>query len=508
MSKLGLLDQLFYKLETGGMSPLYMGGAMILDPTDSPYPIDGKILADHLAARMEKIPLMRQKLVQDKLKLGDMRLVDDPNFDVKNHITRTSLKAPGGYKELTECLGEFSAQHLDLTRPLWHYEIIEGLENGRFAIALHIHHSIIDGIGAQQALGSIWSTKPIKPEKPSGKAWQVEEEPTSFELIRGALAENAERLYVKMPAFLMKSGAPLLKATFKTLTNTLRQDTEVIDEDSVTVPKVQKTSINVAQLSPKRAVSYIELPLKDIKDIRSHFNCTINDLSLLLNSYALEHYFKETGEELDFDLVAGMPINTRQEGDESVGNVLSVSRLSLHNQISDLEKRLAAIQQDTTKIKRASGPKAKETSSAIDGKAIAGMVSPIVLDTLIYSIVKLNLLDKASAANVGITNVPGSPVPVYFSGAKQTGTVPMAPVGDTMGLTVTISSTSDLLVIGYHGCGQAIKDKELFPQGVQIAFDKLKSMSKPKRKKAATPKSPAAKTKAKPKAKAKAKAKR
>jgi diacylglycerol O-acyltransferase len=112
------MDQAFYKLEAGGMYPVLMAGAMILDVAGSPYPLNAKMIADHLAARMEKVPLMRKKLVQDALRIGNMQLVDDPSFDVRNHITRTVLPAPGGYRELTDCLGEFSAQRLDLSRPM------------------------------------------------------------------------------------------------------------------------------------------------------------------------------------------------------------------------------------------------------------------------------------------------------------------------------------------------------------------------------------------------------
>ena len=60
MTKLSLMDQVFYKLETGGISPVYMGGGMILDPGDSPYPLDGKSLADHLAACLEQVPANRR----------------------------------------------------------------------------------------------------------------------------------------------------------------------------------------------------------------------------------------------------------------------------------------------------------------------------------------------------------------------------------------------------------------------------------------------------------------
>ena len=96
--KLSLMDQAFFKLEEAGMAPSPMGGVMILNPKTADWALTGKIIANHLAARMERIPLMRQKPLQDKLKLGSIRLVDDPDFDVNNHITVARVKRPGGYQ--------------------------------------------------------------------------------------------------------------------------------------------------------------------------------------------------------------------------------------------------------------------------------------------------------------------------------------------------------------------------------------------------------------------------
>ncbi len=101
------------------MTPMIMGGAMVLDPKTAEWELSGQIIADHLAARMEKIPLMRKKPLQDKLKIGSIRLVDDPGFDVKNHITVTRLKRPGGYRQLADHLGEFSQKPIPTDRPLW-----------------------------------------------------------------------------------------------------------------------------------------------------------------------------------------------------------------------------------------------------------------------------------------------------------------------------------------------------------------------------------------------------
>src|SRR5450631_3113665 len=112
MTKLSLFDQLFYKIEKAGLPPMYMAGAMIIDPAQSPHKLTPKIIADHLAARMEAIPLMRKMIVQDSLAIGSVRLVDDPKFAVRNHIYITQLPEPGGYKELTERLGHFSERRI------------------------------------------------------------------------------------------------------------------------------------------------------------------------------------------------------------------------------------------------------------------------------------------------------------------------------------------------------------------------------------------------------------
>lgn len=473
MKKLSLLDQLFFKLEEGGISPVYMAGGMVFDPSTSPYPLDSRMLADHLAARLEQVPLLRKKLVQDSFRIGHMRLVDDPKFDVGNHITLTRLKKPGGYAQLTECLGCFSAQRLDMSRPPWHFELIDGLQGGRIAVAMHLHHAVVDGIGAMQALGGVWDQAPVPAETPAGKQWRDQDEPTPFELLREALRENAERLYADTPAFLLTSGVPLVKSLANTLTKSLKPSGPEPDPEDRKVPKVRKTSLNRAKLSPQRVVSFVEFPLQEVKQLRRHYDCSINDLVLLFNSCALEHYFEGIDEQVDFDLIAAMPINIRKDSDESSGNAVTVARVNLHNTVEGIEERLQAIAADTRSIKRKARPSG-ESGNAVDGKALMSLFSPLLLDGLVYGVVKFNLLERATFFNTAITNVPGSQAPVYLAGAKQVSMIPMAPCLDSVALTITATSSDEVLAFGYHGCGETIVDKELFVAGARLGFLALK----------------------------------
>lgn len=480
MSELGLLDQAMFKLEQAGMSPMYMCGAFILDTADAPYPVSAEALADHVAACMEEVPLMRQRLVQDPLKLGNLRLVDDPDFEVRKHITCSALESPGGYDQLMAALGEFSARRLDLTAPLWHFEIVEGLEDGRIALAAHIHHTIMDGMEGLRVLQNMFSEEPLPPRKPRKHNRHPASAPTRFNLVGGALLENMKRLYLQLPAFTWNNAGAILHGLSDQVSKSVSRIRGAGQGDGGKSLKVRKTSLNVAPLSGRRTVSCLELPLDEVRALARTFDCSINDLVLLFSSFALEHYFAAIAEEIDFDLVAGMPVNIRAEDDTSAGNALYLARVNLHNTITGIRSRLQAIRDETTVVKRGATPtkKSGEKTSRVDYQALGALFSPLLLDAMLYGIVRLNLLDKAAFVNVGISNLPGNQIPAYFASARVHSLIPMAPPADSLALTICATSTDACLVLSFHGCAETIRDSELFAAGARGAFQSLKRASR------------------------------
>jgi hypothetical protein len=55
-----------------------------------------------------------------------------PDFDVRKHVHRIAVPAPGGMKELGELAGHLFARPLDRSRPLWEFWYIEGLATARW----------------------------------------------------------------------------------------------------------------------------------------------------------------------------------------------------------------------------------------------------------------------------------------------------------------------------------------------------------------------------------------
>lgn len=468
--KISMFDHLFFKIEETGMSPLPMGGAMILDPKTAPQELTAQAIADHLAARMEKIPLMRKKPLQDMLHIGSIQLVDDPDFNVKNHIATTRIQHPGGYRELAEHLGRFSQKPVPTDRPLWQFEVIEGLRGGKFAVATHIHHGILDGMGAIESLASLNDLAPCAPETPREGKWPADTEPSLAQLMGSAFLENLNRLYVTAPRLIGKAAGPVLKAGAEKAVATLSG--KKADENAVTLPEVnvQDTSLNATGLSRARRVSWKELSVSRIKQLGKRHGCTVNDVALLLCSTALDRHYEANGEVVDSDQFAVMTFNVRTEEDGNAGNAVTVRSVNLHNSVSDLNARLQAIAADTSVLKQEVRP---GIQGPIDSKALMAVFSPLLLESALRLVSRFDLMSRIKMGNTMISNVPGARVPLYVAGAAVETVIPMAPVVEGMALSCTIASTHKKLVIGFHGCADILEDMEALVAGVENGYRAL-----------------------------------
>ena len=91
--------------------------------------------------------------------------VDDPEFDIDNHLRRAALPSPGGMRELGDFAADVISRQLHRDRPLWEMWIVEGLEDGKIALVVKMHHSTIDGVSGAELLGVLFD---LEPEPPAG----------------------------------------------------------------------------------------------------------------------------------------------------------------------------------------------------------------------------------------------------------------------------------------------------------------------------------------------------
>jgi diacylglycerol O-acyltransferase / wax synthase len=138
-----------------------IGAVMVFEPAaGSPVPSIDEVRA-LISSRLSDLPRYRQRLSSTRPgRWSWPHWIDDERFDLANHVARAALPTPGGDDELSDWIAEFYSHRLDRARPLWEIVLLEGLEGGRWALALKLYHCLLDELGAAGAAERLLDAEP------------------------------------------------------------------------------------------------------------------------------------------------------------------------------------------------------------------------------------------------------------------------------------------------------------------------------------------------------------
>ncbi len=153
--RLSPLDASFLHIEDH-VSHMHIASVAIFEGPPPPF-ADIVAMVD---AKLDLVPRYRQKVRLVPLELGRPVWVDDPHFNIEYHLRHTALPAPGGESELRKLVGRVMAQQLDRSKPLWEIWVVEGLEDGRWAMLAKTHHALVDGVSGYRPLGGDHGPEP------------------------------------------------------------------------------------------------------------------------------------------------------------------------------------------------------------------------------------------------------------------------------------------------------------------------------------------------------------
>src|SRR6202161_1197014 len=142
--------------------PPHMHVAMtaVFDPATVPGGYSFRRIRQLINDRIPLAPVFQRRLVEVPMRLGHPVWVDDPEFDIDNHLRRAALPSPGGMRELGDFAADVTSRQLHRDRPLWEMWIVEGLEDGKIALVVKMHHSTIDGVSGAELLGVLFDLEP------------------------------------------------------------------------------------------------------------------------------------------------------------------------------------------------------------------------------------------------------------------------------------------------------------------------------------------------------------
>ena len=437
------LDASFLYMETPTLH-MHVAMAAVFDPSTVPGGYSFRRIRQLINDRIPLAPVFQRRLVEVPMRLGHPVWVDDPEFDIDNHLRRAALPSPGGMRELGDFAADVISRQLHRDRPLWEMWIVEGLEDGKIALVAKMHHSTIDGVSGAELLGVLFDLEPNPPRDaaPDGAPARLAHP------LR--LASWSPRRW--WPAWWRPStsGAWLLRTTRSIFdVRRIRQGLTAKAALPLTAPR---TSINVA-VHARRRVAFAAASLADAKALKNAMGTTVNDVVLAMCAGALRTYLLAGDELPDIPLVSVVPVSVTPDVAELKGsNKVSAMFVQLPCHIEDPLERLQLIHEGTKG--------AKEEHQALGATTLqnwAEHATPNVFAAAARLYTGMKLADRhRPVANLVVSNVPGPDFPLYLGGSQMLGMFPLGPVMDGMGLNITIMSNMGVLYWGLASDARAV----------------------------------------------------
>ncbi len=416
----------------------------------------------HIRSRVHLLPRLRQRLAIPPLRLGTPFWVDDPEFDLGNHLRRERLPAPGGEAEFHELVGEVLSPPLDRSRPLWQLVLVEGLEGDRFAIVYKTHHALADGFSAVDIGKLLFDPEPNPVPSREEAPWEPQEPPS-----RGALAAHAVGGVWATVRRLARWLGRAVRRPGPTSRRAADGITGVWEVASALLRPAPKVPLNV-DISPARSFAWADSPLADFKTIKNSFGVTVNDVILAATASALRRWLHDREVATDgMELKALVPVSIRTIDEQGeLGNRLTAMRGPLPVGIADPIERLRAVHAGMEELKSSKQPLGAEAIWGLNDW-FRDFAPPVLLRptaTINFSTRLFNLL---------VTNFPGPQIPFYVLGREVTGVFPVGFLARRHALAIAIVSYNGTVGFGILADRDAVPDVERFSTYLGEAVEEL-----------------------------------
>jgi diacylglycerol O-acyltransferase len=468
MHHLSAMDSAFLHLETAEM-PMHVGSLHRYQLPESYQGTWYEDVKDHLSKRLHLAPVFTRKLALMPFDLANPVWIEDDDIDLDYHIRRTVLPKPGTQEQLEALAARLHSSLLDRSRPLWEFYVIEGLADGTMGFYTKVHHAAIDGQAGVALGNAMLDITPVPRSVKPPRARRSHRYQLGVAELLGAALSNTLQQVRMIGKLVLPLGKALLDSARKSVT-----------ERSLSLGSVRKllkmpppTPFNVS-ITNQRAFAALTLPLDEAKRLGKAHGASINDLVLWLCSTALREYLKESRELPDASLVAGVPVSLRAEGDTRMNNQVTMSLVELATNERDPLQRLRKIRSSTASMKNTMGAFGELIPTDFPSPG-----APWLLSGLASLYGRSGLADRIRVANVAISNVPGSPLPLYMAGAKMLDYYPVSIAAHGVALNITVQSYMGQLCFGLIACRRAVPDLRDIAHQMQRAFDTFKQLPLP-----------------------------
>jgi WS/DGAT/MGAT family acyltransferase len=477
--QLTALDQQFLALEDSRHVG-HVGGLAVLDPSSAP---GGKLTLEDLqlliAERLPLVPPFRWRLATVPLDLDYGYWLDDADFDLDFHVRELALPPGAADEKLAEQVARIFDRPLDRSRPLWELYLIHGLPEGRVAVMTKIHHAVIDGISGAEILGSLLDLSPEGREVPKTFSDPPDLKPGELEMLaRGLLGvpRYPLRLLRSLPRALPNisevpslGSIPGLGMAGRLAAGVQRlvgAGGGIVGRGDLVPPR---TSFNT-RITAHRRFAFGQLPLDEVRRLKRHYDCTVNDIVVTICAGAVRRWLLEHEELPEDPLVAQVPVSVRTEPQQGTyGNRILLMTAPLFTDEPDPVRRLEKTHEALLEM--------KERHRALPAELLQDanqFIPPAVFSRAAQLTFALATGPGRPAWNLVVSNVPGPQVPLYLAGARLEANFPISVITDGMGLNITVMSYLGKLDFGIVADREQMPDLWSLIGWLQEALEELK----------------------------------
>jgi diacylglycerol O-acyltransferase len=439
MAPMPLLDQMFLIAEARER-PMHVGGLHLYKPPPE--------APDHYATQMY-LDIIDRADIHSRLRRRPVRMAgagpwawqDDQHLDLEYHVRHSALPHPGRIRELLALVSRLHGSLLDRSRPLWEAHLIEGLEDGRIATYVKIHHAVMDGVSAMRLLERGLTTDPDArdlppPLSPPRRPRPPKQRDGGLHPLR--IARQAAGAGVEGVKGLVGAGDA-----------TVRSIITSFSDQAAALPYTAPPSPLNVNISSSRRFAADDWPIDRLKAVGRSLGGTLNDVILAMSAGALRCYLLDMDALPDDPLVAMVPVSLRgaeeDEDDEGTGNAVGLILCNLGTHLADPLERFALIHR----------------SSATGKLQLKGLNQTAIMLLGAMSLAPLGLgsLQRVSPRppfNLVISNVPGPKERLYWNGAELDGVYPASIPVDGQALNITCTSWHDRVGFGLTGCRRSV----------------------------------------------------
>src|SRR5271166_1956205 len=427
-------------------NPMHVGAVLILSPPPDAGPdYVGELYGETLARNHQIDPRLRRHPHRGVGTGGIWVWRDMDTVDISQHCQRRT--APPGGNGFWRLIGELDAMRLDRSRPMWMSYLIDGLEDGRFAFYIKVHHTVIDGVAGFQLIADALSADSQQRSMPPFYADRRDESTA-----KAPSSGLVSRLVAPIRSLVgtAVSGVGLIE---RVVTGELSTVIDSLVGPATVLPFGAPYTRFNGRLGPERAVCAGSWAKDRIHAVQRAAGVTANDVITAIVAGVAREWLRDRGELPKQSLVATCPITVRShEGDPSRdqhGNMFGLWLCPLGTDLNDPVARLDLIHRSMSEGKRWVAKRGSAASLLTN----AGSIAATVISPLLPFTQKIR-----TGYNLPISHVPGPRTEMYWNGAHVEEIYPVSTVYEGQALNVTTCSYADRVGFGYVAGAEVVPD--------------------------------------------------